>query len=52
MPLVDRTHDGEAGPSVAVKDWPVDERGKQDVIDDGMYNCHKYYNPSGRCMYY
>jgi hypothetical protein len=42
MPLVNLTRDGEAGPSGAVKDKPVDERGKQDVVDDNMYNFHQY----------
>jgi hypothetical protein len=51
MPLVDLTDDGEAGPSGAVKDKP-DERGKQDVVDDGMYNFHQYYVASGRRKYY
>jgi hypothetical protein len=39
--LVDLTDDGEAGPSVAVKNDPVDEpgeRGKQEVVTDDMYN--------------
>jgi hypothetical protein len=36
-PLVDLTNDGGAGPSGAVKDEP-DERGKQDVVVDNMYN--------------
>jgi hypothetical protein len=46
MPLVDLTDDGEAGPSGAVKDKP-DKRGKQDVIDDGMYNFHSTTPPLG-----
>jgi hypothetical protein len=52
MPLVDLTNDGEARPISAVKDEPTDERGKQNVIDDGMYNLHWHYNPSGRRKYY
>jgi hypothetical protein len=51
VPLVDLTNDGEAGPSDAVKDEP-DERGKQDIIVDDMYNFHQYYDPFGRCKYY
>jgi hypothetical protein len=46
-PLVDLTDDGEAGPSGVVKDEP-DERGKQEVITDDMYNFHQYYDTSGR----
>jgi hypothetical protein len=53
MPLVNLTHDGEAGSSSAVKDEPAnepidepDERGKQNVIDDNMYKFHQYYDPS------
>jgi hypothetical protein len=48
MPLVDLTNDGDAGPSGAVKDEPIDEpdeHDKQDVIDDAMYNFHRYYDP-------
>jgi hypothetical protein len=55
MPLVNLIHGDEAGPSDtsgAVKDEPVNERGKQDVVDDIMYNFHQYYEPSGRCKYY
>jgi hypothetical protein len=47
-PLVDLTDDGEAGPSGVVKDEPVDEpdeRGKQDVVVDDMYNFHQYTTP-------
>jgi hypothetical protein len=54
-PLVDLTDDSEAGPSGAVKDEPVDkpnERGKQDVVVDDMYNFHRYYDPSCRRKYY
>jgi hypothetical protein len=43
-PLVDITDDGEAGPSGVVKDEPVDEpdeRVKQEVITDDMYNFHQ-----------
>jgi hypothetical protein len=42
MPLIDLTNDGEDGAISAVKDEPVDERGKQDVVDDNMYNFHQY----------
>jgi hypothetical protein len=52
MPLVDLTNDGEAEPSGTVKNEPIDERGKEDVVDDGMYNFHQYYDPSSRCKYY
>jgi hypothetical protein len=55
MPLVDLTHDGEAGPNCAVKDEHIDdpdECGKQDVVNDNMYNFHQYYDPSGRRKYY
>jgi hypothetical protein len=48
-PLVDLTDDGEAGPSGAVKDEPVDEpdeRSKQDAV------VHQYYDASGRRKYY
>jgi hypothetical protein len=38
-PLVDLTDDGEAGPSGLVKDEP-DERVKQEVVTDDMYNFH------------
>jgi hypothetical protein len=51
MPLVHLTHDDEVGPSGAVKDEPTDkpdERDKQNVIDDSMYNFHQYYDLSGR----
>jgi hypothetical protein len=51
MPLVDLTHDGEIGPNGAVKDEP-DERDKQDIVDDSMYNFHQYYDPSGCRKYY
>jgi hypothetical protein len=34
-----------------VKDEP-DERGKQDVLVDDMYNFHQYYDASSRCKYY
>lgn len=56
-PLVDLTDDGEAGPSGAVKDEPVDEpdeRGKQEVVTNDMYNFHRYYDydTSGRRKYY
>jgi hypothetical protein len=43
MPLVGLTNDSEARPSGEVKDEPIDkpdERNKQDVVDDGMYNLH------------
>jgi hypothetical protein len=29
-----------------------DERGKHDIVHDGMYNFHQYYDPSGRHKYY
>jgi hypothetical protein len=29
-----------------------DERGKQDVVVDDMYNFHQYYDPFGRRKYY
>jgi hypothetical protein len=49
---VDLTDDGEAGPSGLVKDEPVDEpvdeRGKQEVVTDEMYNFQQYYDASGR----
>jgi hypothetical protein len=48
MTLVDLTNDGEARPSDAVKDEPVDEpdeRGKQDVVDDGMYKVAPVLGP-------
>jgi hypothetical protein len=48
MPLVDLTNDGEARPSDAVKDEPVDEPdecGKQDVVDDGMYKVAPVLGP-------
>jgi hypothetical protein len=48
---VDLTDDGEAGPSGMVKDEP-DERVKQEVVTDNMYNFHQYYDASGRCKYY
>ena len=54
-PLVDLTDDGEAGPSGLVKDEPVDEpdeRVKQEVVTDDMYNFHQYYDASGRRKYY
>jgi hypothetical protein len=38
-----------------VKDEPInepDERGKQDVVVDDMYNYHQYYEPFGRSKYY
>jgi hypothetical protein len=38
-----------------VKDEPIDEpdeRSKQDVIVDDMYNFHRYYVLSGRRKYY
>ncbi|KAK1696071.1 hypothetical protein QYE76_012768 [Lolium multiflorum] len=47
-PLVDLTDDGEAGPSGLVKDEPVDERVKQEVVTDDMYNFQQYYDASGR----
>jgi hypothetical protein len=50
-PLVDLTHDGEAGPSGLVKDEP-DERVKQEVVSDDMYNFHKYYDASGYRKYF
>jgi hypothetical protein len=55
MPLIDLTNDGEAGPSGAVKDEPVDkpdERGKQNVVVNDMYNFHQYYGRSGHRKYY
>jgi hypothetical protein len=54
-PLVDLTDDGEAGPSGLVKDKPVDEpdeRVKQEVITDDMYNFHLYYDASGHRNYF
>jgi hypothetical protein len=36
-------------------DEPVDkpdERDKQDVVDDALYNFHQYYNASGNRKYY
>ena len=51
MPLVDLTNDGEAGPSGAVKN-ETDERGKQDIVVDDMYNFHQYYDASGRRKYF
>jgi hypothetical protein len=51
----DLTDDAEAEPSDAVKDEPVDkpdERGKQDVVVDDMYNFHQYYDPFGSRKYY
>jgi hypothetical protein len=51
MPIVDLNNDDEVGPSGAVKDEP-DERGKQDVVDDDVYNLHQYYDPSRRRKYY
>ncbi|KAK1610388.1 hypothetical protein QYE76_034061 [Lolium multiflorum] len=47
-PLVDLTDDGKAGPSGLVKDEPVDERVKQEVVTDAMYNFQQYYDASGR----
>jgi hypothetical protein len=44
--LINLTNDGEAGPSDPVKDESVDERDKQDVVVDDMYNFHQYYDPS------
>jgi hypothetical protein len=38
-----------------VKDGLIDEpdeRGKQDIVDDSMYNFQHYYNPSGGRKYY
>jgi hypothetical protein len=61
MPLVDFTHDGEARPigtvkdedvSGAVKNEPIDERDKQHVVDDNMYNFHQYHDPSRPRKYY
>jgi hypothetical protein len=55
MPLVDLTNDDEAGPSGAVKDEPTDkagERGKKDVIHDGMDNFHQYHDSPGRRKYH
>jgi hypothetical protein len=54
-PLVDLTDDGEARPSGAMKDEPIDEPnecGKQDVVVDDMYNFHQYYDLSGHRKYY
>jgi hypothetical protein len=54
-PLVDPTDDCEAGPSGAAKDDPVnelDERGKQDVVVDDMYNFNQYYDASVRRKHY
>jgi hypothetical protein len=54
LSLVDLTNDSEAGPSGAMKDEPVDEpdeRGKQDVVVNDIYNFHQYYDPSGRQIY-
>nr|XP_051229700.1 uncharacterized protein LOC127347573 [Lolium perenne] len=48
-PLADLTDDGEAGPSGLVKDEPIDEpdeRVKQEVVTDDMYNFHQYYDAS------
>jgi hypothetical protein len=44
MPLIDPTHDSEAGADSAVKDEPVDEpgeHGKKDAVNDKMYNFHQ-----------
>ncbi|KAK1649619.1 hypothetical protein QYE76_067424 [Lolium multiflorum] len=51
-PLVDLTDDGETGPSGLVKDEPVEERVKQEVVTDDMYNFHQYYDASGRRKYF
>jgi hypothetical protein len=50
-PLVDLTDNGEVGPSGLVKDEP-DERVKQEVITNDMYNFHQYYDASGRRKYF
>jgi hypothetical protein len=49
-PLVDLTDNGKARPSGTVKD-ETDERGKQDIIVDDMYNFHQYYGASGHRKY-
>jgi hypothetical protein len=38
-----------------VKDEPIDEpneRGKQEVVTDDMYNFHQHYDASGHHKYY
>jgi hypothetical protein len=49
---MDLTDDDEAGPSGLVKDEPVEERVKQEVVADDMYNFHQYYDASGRRKYF
>jgi hypothetical protein len=34
-----------------VKDEPIDERVKQEVFTDDMYNFHRYYDASGQRKY-
>jgi hypothetical protein len=55
MPVDDLTNGDKFGPSDAVKDEPAnepDERGKQEVVHESMYNFHQYYDASGRHKYY
>jgi hypothetical protein len=46
----DESVDDDANGMVKVE--PIDEHGKQNIIDESLYNFHRYYDPSGRLKYY